>query len=162
MKDITLAIIQLSADLENNNTKGIVRFIDRIEAQYDNFLKQHKYDESEFKKEVREVLEDIFSRGELLDLAGKIPGNGEKTVIRGIEVEVHLPYVKKIYDLKAKYDITKYFYRYQDYFKNFVEKYKDRYDSEDKTTVYAWYYYILHYVHPKLNFNNDPDRKSVV
>jgi len=156
MKEITLAIIQFDADLKNKNLKGVVRFIDNIEVQYDNLLKnkKYKYDPPVFMKEIREVLHDIFTKKELNDMAREIHGTGETVQLFDMTVEVHLPLVKKIWEIRNKYDIG---FMPQDHLRAFVDKYQDLYDNNNNTSVWAWYYFILHEAHPRLRFSYAPE-----
>lgn len=98
IKKITLLIIQFDADIKANKFKGIMKFINDFEPLYKSLLVNNNA--SEFKKEVKEIFEYLFSDEKIFDYAfGKLKDKyGSITITSELA-----PLFKKIYEIKSKH-----------------------------------------------------------
>lgn len=130
MKRITLSILQFDADVKASNFEGIKKFINEFEPLYTSLFERYKYSESDFKKDVQEVFEYLFSDEKIFGYAfGKF--RNEYGAIQ-ITSERN-PIVKKIYEIKIKHtpfdwSVVEMFK--PDPLKAFVVKYQDRYKGK--------------------------------
>jgi hypothetical protein len=100
IKKITLSLIQFDTAIENGDYEGIKKFINEFEPLYEKLLIDYKYSESEFKKEVQDIFDYLFSDEKIIDYAfGKF-----KNEYGAIPIDSKLtPSYKKIYEIKSKH-----------------------------------------------------------
>jgi len=107
IKRIIVSIIQLDTDIKAGDLERVAKFINKFKSLYENLLDRYKYTESEFIKEIKEVIDYIFTESEIIDIASKeYVQKGELVKMNGLTLEVFYPLVKKIYEIRDKYNIN--------------------------------------------------------
>jgi hypothetical protein len=158
IKKITVSIIQFDTDTKQGNFEGIKTFLNEIEPLYKNFLHEYRYEDSEFKKEIHEVIRYLFTEERIFHHAFASVENTNGSVTF---TEENSLLSKQIYEVKRTIippdpytpaggvefrDTLQ--WEFTDPLSEFVLKYNGRYDnSESKKKYsdkyYAWYHKIL-------------------
>ncbi len=166
IKEITLSIIQFDTNIKASDPDVINKFINDFERLYERLFIDHKYNESEFKKEVQEIFEYLFSDEKIIDYAfGKF-----KDKYGAIPIDSKLnPLLKKIYEIKSKHtpldwSVVEKFK--PDPLKEFVSKYQGKYNIDEAEKkypdkFYAWYHGILIRLGKETNFPANFGKKEI-
>lgn len=129
MKQLMISLIQLDADIKSKNIEGVERFLDEFDPLYSKLFQQYRFSESEFKNDVRQVYEYLFSDQRILDFL-----KDERGLISCSSITNSL--FQKFYQIRDKH--TPYDYCPIQKFGNgnplasFVTKYQGRYDKREE------------------------------